>query len=419
MNINKNLTIKQIKFKQRLNFPLDIDPLDIPSCKFEQETLMLNCPAEHIRMVRIVQDRGFMKDPSNFMIPIPKREFAKIYESNEKVKGICCKISNLLRVARRQTGVQNLIHVYLLTGKRIKSFGQVPDFVNELIVSESERLSGVGFGRHLRDVPTIIRKSSKISINNSTARTSIQKSIERSSLTHIRYVDEKRKRERVEEFSKNYPVSIISRLLIGENLCIPDDRVKIKKLADRNEQFTDRFIKATRKENEESDFELLNWDFKRSVSFSPVKKSQNAKFESESEDLFSSGSESSEETKIELIKQISNDVLQNTHNISKRKITWLARVPERKIGYLERFGLKPAEYHKIYSEYQSLLLDSAPKTKGVGISEIHLGQTNNEPYGIYTDYLDKSYDFFNRMPIILRDLLFAHFKIENRIEFDV
>ncbi|CAG9329064.1 unnamed protein product [Blepharisma stoltei] len=419
MKINRRQTSKEVQYQNYLKSQPEGDPLYLPYSKIEHKSNLPRCHPDHIRMIRIIPDKGYIHDPSNFMLPIPKKEFAKKYESNERVQGVCCKISNLLKASRKITGIENLNYIYLITGKRIKSFAQVPDYVTDLVVSESENLEGVGCGLFLTSMPAMMRKSSKSTAVSTSTNFPTQKLSEKPSMKLDKYIADKHKYESIESLIRDYPIPILSRLLKGDKLSMPSDKSKIEAIEERNQKYSAKFMETCRKvEVEDTNFELMPLnEYKRSKSVSPIKKSNPIVSENIDEINFSSGSDEIEEEKKNFSHKL-NQIQLKSQTSRQRRQSRLSGPPEAVENFLRRYGLNIRDYQKISNEYKILVMVSSSEKKGFSMKEdTYWKNGENEQHTIAVSYLLASYDFFQKMPQIMQQILFEYFGIEKTIDF--
>lgn len=113
---------------------------------------------EHLRNITVVKDEGYLLDPNNFKAMIPKESYCSLYENKGKVLGAHCCIEELLKTARLKFGNKDLKYVYLVSGKKVKRFAQIPNYVTQIVVSSYTAMKGVSYGNFYKDLPSSLRK---------------------------------------------------------------------------------------------------------------------------------------------------------------------------------------------------------------------------------------------------------------------
>ena len=466
----RNLTLKELSWKEKLYCRPETERLDVPKDKRIDGSVMKlpRADPEHLRNITVVKDEGYLLDPNNFKAMIPKEVYCSLYENKGKVLGAFCCVEELLKTARLKFGNKDLKYVYLVTGKKIKRFGQIPNYVTQIIVSSNTVMKGVSYGNFYKDIPSSLRKkaseptaqiitrtpSKKVvhtdirqTVRSKTARVSTltRRSLQRQdSPSKFRGADES-----IDKLRREYPLNIVTKLMIIENHDKSAQRDFLNAMEIKSQYYTDKIQKIMQTLNsKDNNFELdpvIKLTSRSSQSASKISgaNTQRTHTVHNHSSSLSSGFESFEDEdelstlETECVHERIGTEIERMRLDSYRNSSLInPRFSRREKGFrhdlginsassdfiklfMDKFGLSMERFQLCYSDFTYQINESMRNHNQVGLWEIMEGRYKEEANGIRWDYIITHHNFFKKMPDLMKRVILDHYKIEDVIKLEV
>lgn len=465
----RNLTLKELRWKEKLFCQPESERIDVPKDKrIDMSTMNLpRVDPAHLRNITVVKDEGYLLDPSNFKARIPKEAYCSFYESKGKVLGAYSGVEELLKTARLKFGNKELKYVYLVTGKKIKRFGQIPNYVTQIVVSSNSAMKGVSYGNFYKDMPSSLRKKASVptsqiitrtpskkvvhtdrrqTVRSKTARVSTltRRSLQRQdSYSKFRGADES-----IEKLRREYPLDIVTKLIITENHNKHEQRDLLNTMEIKAQYYTEKIKKITQTlNNQDTNIELnpiVKLTRRSSQSAPKISQitTQKTHIVHNDSSSISSGFESYEDEnesstiETESIHELASGIgkmrLESYRNSLLINPRFSRRDPVLRQDsgihsassdfikkFMNKFGLTIEKFQLCYSDYRSQLNESSKNHNQVGLRDIMEGRYKEEANGIRLDYITTHHNFFKKMPDLMRKLILDYYKIEDVIKLEV
>lgn len=469
----RNLTLKEYNWKESQTSRPETERLLMPKVKKLNATVIDLPKADfrHIRHINVVKDEGYLLDPNNFKARIPKPEHNTLYERKSKVLGVYTTIEDLLKTAKLKFGDKDLQFLYLVTGKRVKSFVQIPLHATHIVVSNHANMKGVGCGNLYKDMPSTLRKKVNDSPTDKISRSVSRKILLPRRLTtraKIAGTSVPRKRsglmvpspsklrgadESLDRLRKDYPLNILTKLMMIEKHNKKDDSEFINDLAVRTQNYetqikkimkTPKFhnfdvqLRSITKTNSESSIQTRPKTSLKTLYLQDDSKSSRSSysgFESteENDDAFSTyETEGTQEVNAPLMEKyrrntitLRKSLLVNPRTNRREHVAKQIELGLNQTStgfmkiFVDKFGLTTDTFQLCYAEFTTLLSESIKNHKQLALWEILSGQYEEEVNAISWDYLITNHNFFTHMPDSMKNLVHNYFQIDNVIKIEV
>lgn len=407
----------------------------------------------HFRAVTVVKDGGFLMDPKNVKIRVPSEKQADLYE-DKRLPGYITTVPQLLKVARDKFQERKLEHVYTINGDKIESFGYLPDYMTEVVVSCSSKFIGITYGGVYKKAVRHIRKQSAGRSTNPKEYPKRTKSTA-SSLSYLNTRNSANKQilnmkalkkpqensESIEILRKHYPVDVIVKLLMKDKQAAPDSIETVLEISEKN--YTDRldkFLGPSKHDSVQIELEMKNKYRHKYTTSAPVDMvktppkliAQTSRKYIQQTDDSSSGFESFSDEDIKSASKQAEIIEEGPSQpsaterasflhrliVSKLKSTG-SFLPLKPISSHElnlEFGLTKEQFNNYYIEYSDLAYQSQSLFQHkLSLTEIIKGDYDSEKKGIRIEYLLSKHKFFISMPKPLLDCILKYFNIDNII----
>jgi hypothetical protein len=411
----------------------------------------------HFRAVTVVKDGGFLMDPKNVKVRVTTEKQADFYE-DKRLPGYITTIPQLLKIARDKFQERKLEHVYTINGDKIESFGDLPDYMTEVVVSCSSKFIGITYGgANKRSLKHIRMQSSRRSTNSreylkrpkSTASSLSNLNTRNSASKQIVNMKALKKPqencESIENLRKDYPVDVIVKLLMKDKQAIPDSVETVLEISKKS--YTDRldkFLGPSKHDRVQVDLEMKNKYRHKYTNSVPVDVTKtppkltaqtsrkyiqenadsSSGFESFSDDDCKPASKQAEEIdKIPVANQPDSERSSFLHRIIVSKLRSSGSSPLKSISSHNlslEYGLTREQFDTYYIEYSDLAYQSQNLFKNkLSLTEILRGDYDSEKKGIRIEYLLSKHSFFISMPKPLLECILKYFNIDNVITPEV